>query len=87
MSENNNQKHSGQRHHSIFGPLLLISVGVAFLLNNLGVIPGNFWDILVNLWPLLIIFAGIDGLVRREGIAWPALLIVVGTFLLLKNKI
>ncbi len=85
MSENNQQKKTYSRHHSLFGPLLLIAAGVLFLLNNLGVIPGDFWDVLLNLWPLLIIFAGIDGLVRREGIAWPTMLIVLGTFLLIRN--
>lgn len=37
--------------------LLVIVVGVLFLLKNLGVIAGNFWDIL---WPLVIVVAGIS---------------------------
>ncbi|MBS1249884.1 MAG: hypothetical protein MAG431_01469 [Chloroflexi bacterium] len=85
MNENNQPKKYYHRHRSIFGPLLLIALGVAFLLNNLGVLPGDFWDVIVSLWPLLIVFAGIDGLVRREGVVWPSLLIAGGTFLLLRN--
>jgi len=87
MSENNQSTStsSSRRRHSIFGPLLLIAAGVVFLLNNLGVLPGDFWDVVVNLWPLILVLSGLDALLRREGIAWPTLLITVGTFLLLRN--
>lgn len=85
MNENNQQNPTSRHQHSIFGPLLLIAVGVVFLLNNLDVLPGNFWDVIVSMWPLLLIFMGIDSLVKQEGIVWPALLIVIGTFFLLRN--
>lgn len=39
-----------------FGIAILI-IGIAFLLQNLGLISGNFWDIL---WPLLIILLGLS---------------------------
>lgn len=83
--DNNQHKKTSSHRHSIFGPLILIAIGVAFLLQNMGVISGDFWDIVLSLWPLLIIFAGVDSLVRREGVAWPTLLIIVGAFFLLKN--
>jgi hypothetical protein len=37
------------------------------------------------LWPLLFIIAGLNDLIRREGVAWPILLIGAGTFFLLNN--
>ena len=76
-----------QKHHkpSIFGPLLLITLGAAFLLNNLGFISGNLWDTIIKLWPLLIVFSGLNDLFRREGVVWPLILIGLGTFLLLIN--
>jgi len=43
--------------------LLVIVVGVLFLLKNLGVIGGNFWDIL---WPIIIVFVGISMLFGRK---------------------
>ena len=43
--------------------LLVIVVGVLFLLKNLGVITGNFWDVL---WPLVIVVAGISMLFGRK---------------------
>ncbi|OQY35585.1 MAG: hypothetical protein B6I38_01485 [Anaerolineaceae bacterium 4572_5.1] len=84
MSENNKKDHS-QHRPSVFGPMLLITAGIIFLANNLGIVSSSFWDTIVNLWPLLLVFAGIDGLVRRDGIVWPLLLIIVGVFLTLRN--
>ena len=43
--------------------LLVIVVGVLFLLKNLGVIAGNFWDVL---WPLVIVVAGISMFFGRK---------------------
>ena len=78
-----NQSNGPRRN--FFGPILLIVVGLLFLGSNLGVIPGEGWDIIRRFWPLLLIIAGINDLVRREGIAWPILLIAAGVFFLLNN--
>ena len=76
-------RHRYQR--SYFGPILLITVGVLFLGNNLGIIPGGGWSVIWKLWPVLLIIAGLDDLIRRQGIAWPIILISVGAFLLFNN--
>ncbi|MFO8037292.1 MAG: DUF5668 domain-containing protein [Anaerolineales bacterium] len=73
------------RRGSYFGPILLIVIGVIFLAHNLGLIPGQGWEMLVKMWPALLIIAGLDELIRRQGIAWPVLLVGAGTFLLLNN--
>ena len=53
---------------SLFGPLLLIAAGVILLLIQIGYIPAeNLW-VMANLWPLLLIFAGV-GLILRG--SWP----------------
>jgi hypothetical protein len=70
---------------SYFGPILLIVVGLLFLAQNLGFIPGEGWETILKLWPVLLIAAGLNDLIRGEGIAWPILLIGAGTFLLLNN--
>jgi len=70
---------------SYFFPILLIVVGALFLAHNLEVIPGRGWNMVVNLWPALLIVAGLDDLIRRQGVAWPALLIGGGTFLLINH--
>ena len=73
------------KRRSYFGPILLITIGFIFLAENLGFIPGEGWETILKLWPVLLIIAGVDDLIRREGIAWPIILIGAGTFLLLNN--
>ncbi|MFC1651709.1 LiaI-LiaF-like domain-containing protein [Patescibacteria group bacterium] len=46
----------------MFFPLVLISLGVIFLLKNLGYISTDTWDVL---WPILIIAAGISFLLGK----------------------
>lgn len=47
------------RPRSIFGPLVLITIGIIFLLRTTGVIPyGAFRSWFVRYWPLLLIFWG-----------------------------
>ncbi len=53
------------RRRSFFGPLLLIGIGTLWLLGTFGVISvGNLW-VLLRLWPLLLIAAGLDLLFGR----------------------
>ncbi|MEA2573286.1 MAG: hypothetical protein QOH93_584, partial [Chloroflexia bacterium] len=71
------------RHHRtpMLGPLLLISAGVLFLLNNLGVVPWSIWETLGRLWPLVLIAIGVDLVVGRRSPLIALLLIVaiIGT--------
>ena len=53
---------------SLFWPLLLITIGLVFLLVNFGFIPGVTALSLLNLWPLLLIMAGVDIAIGRR---WP----------------
>jgi len=47
--------------------MILIGIGVILLLNNLGYLDWNFWDIL-NLWPILLVAAGLELLVGRRSL-------------------
>jgi hypothetical protein len=76
---------STYRRHSIFFPLLLIAIGFFFLLNNLGVVNGSFWDLVFRLWPILLIIGGIDEVLARHHIAGPVFWISVGSIILLAN--
>jgi hypothetical protein len=54
---------------SIFWPILLIAVGMIVLLDNLGLLPFDPWQ-LVRLWPLVLVVIGLDILIetaRRRG--------------------
>jgi hypothetical protein len=59
----------------------LISAGVLFLLNNLGVVPWTIWETLGRLWPLILIAIGIDLVVGRRSPVISLLLVlaVLGT--------
>ncbi|HEU5288648.1 MAG TPA: DUF5668 domain-containing protein [Candidatus Limnocylindria bacterium] len=72
-----------QRTPSIAFPLVLISLGVAFLLVNMGYLARISWAELARLWPVLIILAGVDLLLRPRSFAAAAIAeiaIVVATF-------
>jgi hypothetical protein len=72
----------GKRRRSITGPLLLISIGLFFLLSNLGLITLDFWEIVFRFWPVLLIAAGLDILLGQRS-AWGsalALVIVLAIF-------
>ncbi len=68
-----------RRPRSIFGPLLLIGIGVAFLLKNMGVISlHGFGRWFAHYWPLLLILWGLIRLgeyiwARQQGYATPRL--------------
>lgn len=70
---------------SIFFPVVLVILGVVFLLNNIGVLTGNVWDTVVQLWPVLLIALGLDGILRRQGLVGPVFLIGLGVVFLLAN--
>lgn len=74
-----------RRPHSIFGPLLLIALGVFLFLNNIGVIRGSVWDVLLNLWPLIFIIGGLDGFYRREGFVGSVVGLGIGVIFLMVN--
>ena len=60
----------------IAGPVLLIGLGLVFLLNNLGLITWNVWDVLLRLWPLLLVAWGLDLMLGRRS-AWGAALALI----------
>ncbi len=44
----------------LFWPIVLIGAGAILLLSNLGVIHGNPWTIMLQLWPVLLIALGLE---------------------------
>ena len=71
------------RRPSLFWPIILIGVGIIFLLNNAGLIRGNPWALIGQLWPVLLIVIGLDILFGRRSATGSILgavmaLIVVG---------
>ena len=55
-----------RRHgRSLFGPILLIALGIYFLLANFGIVSGLNWVAVLQLWPLILIFLGVNILARQ----------------------
>jgi hypothetical protein len=74
-----------RRRGSLFGPLLLIALGVIFLLNNINVLRGDVWNTILQLWPVVLIVIGLDNLYQREGLVGAIFLIGLGVVFLLSN--
>jgi hypothetical protein len=64
------------QRNGLAGPVFLIGLGVVFLLNNFGNLPWNAWELILHLWPVLIIAIGLDIIIGRRS-AWGALLSLV----------
>ena len=84
----NRNEFTHKPYRSFFWPVILIGAGLIWLLVNLEILPTtNLW-ILLRLWPVLIILAGLDVLFTRRlsflG-ALLALLLLVGVIFILLN--
>lgn len=77
---NENKKKAG-----LFVPAVLIIVGVAILLQNLGLLGTNLWDVFSQLWPLLLIGLGLNDLIRNRVIVGPVLTIGLGIVFMVGN--
>lgn len=66
-----------ERRGGLFGPLLLISAGLLFLLNNLGVVDWSIWRSLLSLWPIILIGLGLDLLIGRRSMIGSLLVAVL----------
>ncbi|MCC6905254.1 MAG: hypothetical protein IT326_05370 [Anaerolineae bacterium] len=75
-SENNDTRRHGSGR-GITGAVILIGLGVAFLLSNLGIVTFN-WVALLNLWPVLLILVGIDLLIGRRSLFGALLSLLAG---------
>lgn len=65
-----------RRHGSLVGPMILIGLGVVFLLNNLGRLDWSIWEMILRLWPVLIIGIGLELLIGRRSV-WGSLLVAL----------
>lgn len=84
MTKNNRQQRP-RSNRSLFWPLTLIILGLIFLVYNLGMLNDDLWSTLINLWPLLLVLIGLDGLLNRNGVVGPSLMIGLGVIFLLNN--
>jgi hypothetical protein len=69
-------------YRSLFWPALLIGLGILWLLANLGALSGANLDVLLQLWPLILVAAGLDLIYGRRSPETGAL-IALGTLTLM----
>ncbi len=69
---------------SLVGPIILISLGIVFLLNNLGLLSWSVWEVILRLWPILLIAIGLDILLGRRWAwgSWLVAAIVLGLLII-----
>ncbi|MFU8774071.1 MAG: LiaF transmembrane domain-containing protein, partial [Anaerolineales bacterium] len=65
----------------LVGSIFIIGLGVAFLTSTLGFLDVSVWELILSLWPLLLIAIGLDIALGRRSIIWS--LVAVGVFLLI----
>jgi hypothetical protein len=73
-----------RRNPPVVGPVLFIGAGLLLLLQNAGMLPYNFWQVALTLWPLIFILIGVEIILSLLPLPWPvtmllATLVVVGT--------
>lgn len=69
------EERRSRRRGGFVWPLILITLGVMFLLSNLGMVNWNVWDAIWRLWPVLLVAIGLDILFGRRS-AIGALIVV-----------
>ena len=66
-----------RRRPSLIGPLILITIGILFLLANLGYLPLSFWEIAYRYWPLVLILIGLEIIIGRHSIIGGLVILVL----------
>jgi hypothetical protein len=66
-------------------PVVLILVGILWLLDNLNMTGGNWFQSLVRFWPLLLVLWGLENWITERGITGPVILIGIGGLFLLTS--
>jgi hypothetical protein len=56
-----------RRSNSLFGPIVLIAIGLFFLFNRFNILTDLYWLDVLRLWPLLLIFLGLNLAYFRDG--------------------
>jgi hypothetical protein len=65
------------RRRGLVGPIILISLGVLFLLNNLGLLQWTVWEVAWRLWPIALIGLGLDLMIGRRSLVGSIVVVVL----------
>lgn len=70
---------------NLFWPFLLISLGGLLLLQVLGLLPVGLWNLLIRLWPLLLVALGLDMLIGHRSRGRALLVLFLAALLLIAS--
>ena len=76
------EERKGTYRGGLVGPAILIGAGVVLLMNTLGIWPWSVWWMVLRLWPILLVAAGLDIILGRRSV-WGSLLALVLTLAIL----
>ena len=62
-------------------PLILITAGVIFLLNNFGLLPWSIWAAIWRFWPVILIFTGLELILPDS--SWGKILLAIITLIII----
>lgn len=65
-----------KHHRGIVGGLFLITIGIIFLLNTVGIISWDVWGYLWQFWPVLLILGGLHVILGNSPLASAIMAIV-----------
>lgn len=69
FSDHEDRKFTESFTDRIFSALWLISLGILFLLNTIGIVPWSIWGdfakLIIRIWPIFLIWAGISIIVDK----------------------
>lgn len=71
------------KREGLVGPVLFIGLGVIFLLANFGYLGINVWDLVLKLWPILLVAIGLDIVVARRSTAGAIISLIIIVVLIL----
>lgn len=58
--------HPRKTFDSAWFAIILISFGLIFLLNNFGILPWEFWNVIWRFWPLLLVLLGLQAVIGKS---------------------
>lgn len=71
-----------EKESNFTAAMIFILIGILLLLNNLHIIPWNFWDTVRRFWPVLLIVMGLQ-MIMKNSKMWNIMISAIGILTLL----
>jgi len=73
--------------HRLLWGIVVITIGVVFLLNQIGIISMDLGELFSTYWPVFMIVFGLQGLILQHsgGVVWNSVIVMIGVYFLGRN--